>query len=47
MCCRPERRRGVPNAPFCRPEALAEGSPIVKEEISRYARNDKVRLRSK
>ena len=27
---------------FCRPEALAEGSPIVKEGISRYARNDKM-----
>jgi hypothetical protein len=39
--------RGVPNAPFCHPETQAEGSPIVKEEISRFARNDKVRLRSK
>jgi hypothetical protein len=30
---------------FCRPEAQAEGSPIVKEEISRYARNDKMSRR--
>jgi hypothetical protein len=37
----------APTPFFCRPEASAEGSPIVKEGISRYARNDKMRLRSK
>ncbi len=26
----------------CHPEAQAEGAPIVKEGISRYARNDKM-----
>jgi len=26
----------------CHPEAQAEGAPIVKEEISRYARNDEM-----
>lgn len=26
----------------CHPEAQAEGAPIIKEEISRYARNDEM-----
>jgi hypothetical protein len=40
-----QKRAGTPSRFFSHPEAQAEESPIVKEEISRYARNDKMSRR--
>jgi hypothetical protein len=43
LSCPPEPFFFVASSPFfCHPEPSSEGSPIVKEEISRYARKDRV-----